>query len=582
MLAPHRSRDGRPPPKGDDVPERALRRLGVTGVALALAGAVSFQLFDHDVVGTSHLLASAFGSQKVGSDAIALLGLLPFIALAGQRRHYRRSLLFVAASGGLLALLAHGLRFSPTGSSSHGVWTYALGCSVLAAALIAATVEALARWLASVAPEAAATSRVLIRRSWRYAIIVVITLGAMLQLAAPSTLHHRTDGSAGALLNTLADVPTLLVNFAPIPLATILGVGLALSLGRGAVAGAEPDFSAPATRITLALLFSVIVVRRGGAIHGYPAPLAFGIALLALTSVLRPLVERRRARLIRDPAARATAPDLLSRWERLALLTRRRNTLADDLVTGRIDESAYDANRTSLETRMRSLANAPVLLAHNVSVRAREGDLRALGLAAGQPVGVRVRAVIRSGWWLVALPIVYSWAVTIQHSGATALSSQQQMGGLFLAENLIDQAVMWPIAVWCFVALFPIVPGQNGPVKGLVAATAFAIPSALAASLIDQPLTPSGGWWFVSAELALLFGGVGILLDHNALRRANMPLRQLGEIYQITSVRSALAYLSPLAALLFAVVQQLTSGDASSSVQELVNNASAILPRGGH
>jgi hypothetical protein len=123
---------------------------------------------------------------------------------------------------------------------------------------------------------------------------------------------------------------------------------------------------------------------------------------------------------------------------------------------------------------------------------------------------------------------------------------------------------------------------SNGPVKGLVAATAFAIPSALAASLIDQPLTPSGGWWFVSAELALLFGGVGILLDHNALRRANMPLRQLGEIYQITSVRSALAYLSPLAALLFAVVQQLTSGDASSSVQELVNNASAILPRGGH
>jgi hypothetical protein len=275
ILAPRRARDTERPLEEDDLPERARRRLSAAGVALGVAGAVSFELVDRDVVGVRHLLASVFGTQEVGIAAIALLGLLPFVALAGQQPHHRRWLLIVGVGGALLVLLAQGLRVSPTGPSSDRVWAYALACCVLAAALIAAIVGALARWLASVAPEVAAASRRLIGRRSRRAIIVVIALAAIVQLYAASTLHRTSGGSASALLRTLADVPILLVNFAPIPLATILGVGLALSLNRRAAPGAEPDFTLRDTRVTLTLLFSMIVVRRGGYRPRLPFPLGF-------------------------------------------------------------------------------------------------------------------------------------------------------------------------------------------------------------------------------------------------------------------------------------------------------------------
>lgn len=510
-------------------PERALRRLSLIGMALALSGSASFELIDHGGPNVRGLLAHVFGSPGVGFAAIALLALLPVVALADLRRRAWRWLLIIGVSAAFLVLLAYGLRVPATGSDSERtLWPCALASGMLATTLIFASVAALGRWLDSVAPELVEWWCSRVRPRWRRAILVVTALAATVQLLAAST-HIGSATRAIAVLTIFAEVPPLLVNLVPIALSTILGVGLAWSVGRRTGAAGEPDLEDRAARVTLALLFTVVVIRKGGTIDGYPAPLAFGFGLLALTRVLREMKDRRRARLIGDPAVRVEAPDFLARAERSALLTRQRDALHDDLAAGRITEAAYGVRRASLETRLRSLADAPVLVEHGVPARRREGEVRALGLGGGQDLRARIATAGRSCCWLVALPIAYSWLQDIDRTGIDALSSRQSMGLLFLAARLVDEATVWTIALWCFVALFPIIPAPNGPVKALVAALAFAVPTALATPLIDHSLTPSGEWWFVSAELALLFAFVGVVLDYNAVRSAGGSVRELGD-----------------------------------------------------
>jgi hypothetical protein len=90
------------------------------------------------------------------------------------------------------------------------------------------------------------------------------------------------------------------------------------------------------------------------------------------------------------------------------------------------------------------------------------------------------------------------------------------------------------------------------------------------------------GWPFLAAELALLFAAIGVLIDYSSVRIAGMGARQLGELYRITSVRSALVYALPLAGILYAVLTQLSSGKTSDALAELVNHASALLPTSQH
>lgn len=309
----------------DDVPERALRRLSVAGVTLALAGSVSVEFVDNGVLGLRRLAVAVFGAPDVGIAAISLLGLLAFVALAGSRRRNRRWPLIVVVCVALLVALRHGLGVPPAGSSSErALWPYAAASAVLMTTVIAASVGALGRWSASVAPQLAEWWCDRITPRWRHAIIAATALAATLQLLGGSAVLGPAS-SATALMRTLAGVPLSLVNLLSLALATILGVGLTCSLGRRAVFAREFPIDDGAARKTLALLFTMTVIRRGGTINGYAVPVAFGIGLLALIGALGALGRHRRARLIGDPAVRAEAPDLLARAERMVLLMRRRD-----------------------------------------------------------------------------------------------------------------------------------------------------------------------------------------------------------------------------------------------------------------
>ncbi len=161
----------------------------------------------------------------------------------------------------------------------------------------------------------------------------------------------------------------------------------------------------------------------------------------------------------------------------------------------------------------------------------------------------------------------------------SVFASGNSLGLLSLATALFGQLAVWPIAAWCFVLAMPILPGRAGPLKGILAGIFLAIPPALASPFVDDP--PGGsGWLFLSAELTLLFVAVGYVLDYRSVRRQEGDLRQLGELYNITDVRSALVYLGPLVLLLFGVIQGLANGSGASALQELVANAASLAPPG--
>src|SRR5262249_35726988 len=136
----------------------------------------------------------------------------------------------------------------------------------------------------------------------------------------------------------------------------------------------------------------------------------------------------------------------------------------------------------------------------------------------------------------------------------------------------------WLVAVALFLILYPVIPGRNGIYKGFFATLVYAIPAALASPLLDSPADARQGWLFISAELALMLMATGLLIDYRTVVRSGMRWKQLGELYYVTSIQTAIPYVSAVAALVFAIVQQLTANDSSAALEELLNHTQHLNP----
>jgi hypothetical protein len=560
-------------------PSSTLARLGVSGLVLTLAGVAYFAYFDAGEGPDDPLT-------RFLRAGIPIVGVVAFVALAWRRR--RIQLLAGIVTGlvgfGFAALLLPKAALVTEFDLTHIerdageiIGACALGTLLLALALIAFW-----RWLADLLP-----ARREQRRGWQRmalaAVLLLVTGGVMGQLLLAADAQSFRDGFidgepgwAAYLSHLLEGLPFVVANLSRNLALLLVGAGLAVWLwarvGEGELAFSGREAAA------FALLFATAVIGLGGEIKGYSIPLSFLLALPGIFLGTSLLARTPRVKIACSATTRSSSGELLERATQLARMRRRRGALGEAAVSAGADVAEHQRQLAEIEAHRRTLLAAPAMAP--VAIEDRPRELLAFGLAGGAGARWRFRTLIERGWLIVAAPMAYTAFVLIDQRGAGAADAEEPFGLAFFAVALVNQMLIWPIAAWCFVLAMPLLPGRIGPLKGLIAGPLVALPPALASVFLDDAPGPEE-WLFISAELTLMFVLVGLLLDFRSVRSRSGDLRQLGELYSITNVRAAVAYLAPLALLLFSVIQGLASGSGASALGELVSNAGSLLPSSG-
>lgn len=563
-------------------------RLGVAGLAVSLACAAYYYLQDRRFAPDGDGFVGVVVARDVFADALVpALGVVAYAVLPrGARLGRLVALLALAVAFALVVADSFGSSRSDFLGLGYAHTNVVAGC-VLAALLVGAAIGASVRWVAETLPDAASAWRSVLSRPVRIGLLTVLVGGVMAQILLAthgldldlfrSGFHTGDTSWAGFLGNFLQTFSVQLANLVRNTALVLFGLGLAVWLWRRAGDG-ELELGSWRLGVAFSLLAAMLVPGLNGQIEGFAVPLAFLFALVAFTLAVRHLARTRRAHLARAGAVKQAAPDLLRQASKLTVTGRRRQALADDLLANDIEQDDHDEQLRALEARRSELLAGPTLSSVE-DLDERERLTLTLGLGGDEGARARFRGLLRNGWWVVLIPVAYAAYAVLDLRAEGAVSAHQPLGLSFLAVSLLDQMLLWPIVIWCFVVVAPIVPGRIGPLKGLAAGLFCALPPALARPLIDDPLDP-GQWLFLAAELTLVLTVAGALMDYRAVKRIGGNLRQLGDLYSITSARVAVAYLAPLVLLLLSVGQGLATGEGASALEQLLTNASSLIPGG--
>jgi len=565
----------------------ALPRIAAVGALLSIACAFAFYYYlgFGKVFNGDGSLVRAAGASLL-EVLIPALGLVAFVAFPAPFSRPR----IVAVS--LLSLLFAGLAYAGVAWGAEPLGLHlslksvqvAASC-VIALLLIGLVIEAVARWLGDLAPVARGWWRNLGGARTGLILLGAIALvgAAQLVLAGRSTFPRIgfSDFSLGSLPSlavALEGLPFQLAGLCRTLCLALLGVGLAGWL-RWRAAEGEVPFSAWPECVALGLMFATAVIGLDGDVDGYAVPLAFLFSLASVSIGVRLLSLTALGKLAGDAAGRREAPRLLQESVELTVLRRKRQALEKKLSGNEIGDAEYDTQLAQINARRGELLQ-PVGAEETVAGVVGENRARrmlALGLAGPDGAAERFASLCREGWWALAVPMAYSAYALLHARAGSVFASHNELGVLALLASLFGQLLVWPVAAWCFILVMPILPGRVGPAKGLLAGVFCAIPPALASAFVKSG-AGHAGWVFLFAELTLVFTAIGFVLDYHSMKREDWDLSKLGELYNITDLRSALVYLGPLAVVLIGVIQGLANGSGVSALQELATHSSSLVP----
>jgi hypothetical protein len=564
-------------------------RLALAGLTVSVACAAYYFLQDLRLSPDGGRSPGAVGASGVFIDALVpALGVIAYAVLPRGARRVRLVVLLAVAVA-FAAVVAANVSSSGSGAlkQDYEDTNIVAGC-VLAALLVGAAFAASVRWVAEAMPEAAGAWRKALSQPVRIGLLVALVGGVMAQILLA---NHGVDlgfarlgfdregfGWVALLRNFLESFSIQLAGLVRNTALMIFGLALAVWLWRR-VGDRELELNSWRSGFAFSLLVAMLVPGLNGQIEGFAAPLAFLFAMVGFTLAIHRLAPTPLARLARDGAVKQAAPDLLRKASELVVTDRRRQALTDDLLANDIEQQDHNEQLQKLEARRAELLAGSAALSSIDDLDERERATLTLGLGGEEGARERLRGILRNGWWVVLVPVAYSAFAVLDLRAEGAVSAHQPFGLSFLVVSLLDQMLMWPILIWCFVVVAPIVPGRRGAWKGLAAGLFCALPPALARPLIDDPLGPSQ-WLFLAAELTLVLTVVGVLMDYRAVKRIGGDLRQLGDLYSITTVRVAVTYLASSALLLFSVGQGLATGEGASALEQLITNASSLIPGG--
>jgi hypothetical protein len=521
------------------------------------------------------LIVQIFGNGEGGvvQALVPSLGLAVFVALCFRRRRLGRAVgVVVALLGVLLAILIAGHLslvpdFRRLTAETRSAPELVAGM-ILIALMLLLGVGSVFAWLERLLP--GASRRGSMRGELWFALAATAVAAALVsqfylsasKVSLWDTFYNGEPGVAAALGYLLEFAPVLIANLIANFSASVLIVGLASWFWIRAGDGEIP-FTGWRERVMFGLLFAIVVVGIGGTLHGYAFPLGFLVGVPTTAVAVALMTRSRQGRIVGNPKARRKAKKYLRRTLKLSALRHRRRTMQTAI---RQNEKA-PREMAPLDAKRERLLDLDAL--NSKTLRGREVEIFAVGLSG--------RAGARSRWdglgpfrfLILAGPIAYSAYAVVHHDFHDAVSANAPAGLGFLAASLLAQTVIWPAAAWAFVVVAPLLPGRIGPFKGMIAGLFCVIPVGISTLFLGDGHRPES-WLFVPAEMTLVFVAIGFLLDYRRVVRVGGDLKEIGELYSLTSIRASAAYLAPLAILLFGVIHALATGNGVSGLSPLL------------
>ena len=339
-------------------------------------------------------------------------------------------------------------------------------------------------------------------------------------------------------------------------LTLLFGLGRALWLSGGTAPGrflGRPG----AVRIT-AVLMALFMLGIGGRIDRYPVSVQLLFAVLIIGLLLRERVRR------------VEVPEAVVDADREARVHRR---LERDLVRRRLAK-IYDHLSTPD-------GNVHGYVSGAAALREPQGSTAVLDLGPENTWRANARRAWRWGMLLASPAIAFAVGTLLIEEIPSLVDESYTFGIVASLLSIFFAFAFWTVATVLFGALYPYLPGPVGAVKALAFTLLYAVPAGLA-SLVTESVTDEG-WPFVAAQLALVLGTLGVILDRATLRRAGLRHHQhLLDLYNVRGVKSAVAYASPALLLLATLVQQLATGEATSAVEQFLKALPGILNPGSN
>jgi hypothetical protein len=417
-----------------------------------------------------------------------------------------------------------------------------------------------------------------------------------------------------------------LEDFLPyIALAGLAGVLLVLGKsGRGSFFSEGAGWGLRSAR----LLFAAFVVGTSGWYVGFGLPLAFLMALFLSRWVLQ-----MRCREVVDqvdslnpdladgeqPVAFAHHRELLQRAEAIEVLQYRTKLLHDEYRAGKVDDKAYATQHDKLSAEIERLRRGDAPAGSPSGFFSPHGDeipvvrglwhlvtgflskpepkkpepLAApvclpdrvtpgqLGLALGPASSPWANGLLalRIGAIASILPIGFYVYVLLTERGIRFLSPDAYFGVLSLTRGLLSEVAFWLVAAFVLGCVYPYLLGSNGFLKGTALAAVYVVAVSFDV-LVNRWLgeTWSSTWSTRALQLFLFLVVVGVAMDWYTLRKRRLYWRHLIDFYQLRDVKNLVAYLSPLALALFAISQQLLSGEAQQSITQILKSLPQAIP----
>ena len=415
-------------------------------------------------------------------------------------------------------------------------------------------------------------------RATRYVIGVFCGMAVVLQwlrVAYDQWDHRRLFPGESASLESISSAllpqfpwfPDFILHWLPALLyysaiiyvfATLAELARADTPGKRAVISSVP----PAFQLTV-LLFAIGVVGLYGSYRSVQIPISFLVSLVLMRMVLRP-TDRLEIE-IQHAKEKANEADL-EQLQQVLLQNSRTEAASQE----RQDEGGDDTG-TIMRWWRRRRSDTNIAAAED-SVSSFSDQEIALALGP------------RIGWWgnalyatkisaLVAILVVAYDAYQANRSGVFSGFLQARDGFFLALQWVLSEVITWITVGFTLGALWPLIPGRRGVYKGLVLG-AVAVVSAGVDYLIARGFSQDT-YDFISWSVLILsfFAIVAIILDVSTLKKVGRKRWEFIDYLRLRDTRWLATYGAVVIIVVFAIIQQIRSGQPLSTVPVSVINS---------
>jgi Family of unknown function (DUF6185) len=184
------------------------------------------------------------------------------------------------------------------------------------------------------------------------------------------------------------------------------------------------------------------------------------------------------------------------------------------------------------------------------------------------------RLAVRIGS-IVALPFALHYLIVLfVAQGSTLQPAWSPVACLWALRWVVSEYAFWIVGALALGALYSVLPGTTGLLKGAALAVVFALAQGAGELMPGQFDVLS--WPAITAEVLIFFGVTGVLLDAETLRQHDVPREQLVGLYGLETWGAALRLVPFVGAVLLVLFQQLISGDASQALSDVLQAVPSV------